>query len=200
MKKILFILSLLIILSFNITVSAYQNEPNGFRGLEWGSTIEQFKAKYPYAISFLPNEIDEANNTVSYAVFPHNDSISNVPITGIIRYTFWENQLQSIQIPINEEDINSSIKNFEDMRYALRLLYGEPKGGPIAGSKTDNSSTWSLFYHWEGNITNINFAAMFYDKGPTSSYINLMLYSNEISIAQARSEINQRQKEARQGW
>ena len=83
---------------------AFPNEPNGFRDLYWGESLEEVKQGREVEIF----KYDEQTNSVTYWVHLNSDepkTLSQVPILGeCLGTTFWNDKLWVIALFFNEED------------------------------------------------------------------------------------------------
>lgn len=100
---------------------AFQNEPNGFRDLYWGETLEEVQQNretkyYSYV---------QETNSVLYAVKLNEEEpqvLSNVPIWGHAFLTaFWNDKLWNITVFFDSD------RAFERLKWAMSQLYGTPK-------------------------------------------------------------------------
>ncbi len=144
MKRIIKFLLVLFLL-VPVQSLAFQNEPNGFRDLYWGESIE--KVQKQRDIKFWMH--DEASNMDMYIVhFAPDESVtlSGVPI-GPQRGPFFiagflNNRLIKIEIGLDNEGLN-----FMNLKKAMDNLYGAPV---IMDGK----------YVWFGNTTCIYLATI----------------------------------------
>jgi len=95
MKRIISFLLILAIGTFSINSFAFQNEPDGFRGIKWGTKIETLRNMIKYAVQ---------GDVVIYA--RHNDKlqIGSAELEGIY-YFFWQDKFCSVSIKA-KEDLN----------------------------------------------------------------------------------------------
>lgn len=207
MKKFLFFISI-IYLSITSVALAFPNEPTGFRGLEWGSSIEEFKQKYPndfyeIDISTEKKEINELLGDLDnklYGVLAENNSISGVPIYSPIKYHFWSNQLDFIQIGLGRFDITETYNVERRLLSALETLYGECTKKYVDGTIFTNDGRIANMYFWKGDKTIISLFATYRDKNKYHSSLLLTIASKEIQDKRSEQiEINMQSK-AKQGW
>lgn len=100
---------------------AFPNEPNGFRDLYWGESLEEVKQGREVEYGYY----DKQTNSVLYFVYLSSDeskTLSQVPIGGEnFTATFWNDKLWRIILSFNGEDTFTSLKD------AMIQLYGEPQ-------------------------------------------------------------------------
>ena len=198
MRKIL--LSLIMLLFATNIAFAFRNEPSGFRNLNWGISVAEFKSEYPNAILSEQTNLEKLLNEVSYKVGAQNSTISNVKITGPIKYSFWENKLISVSIPISGADVSDTFVKTNKMLSALNVLYGDCTYSFEDGSIFDKSNLFFKHYAWEGYTTTIILIAGFYDKGEYDSYCDLNLYSTALNNERNYKERKNAENNLKQGW
>lgn len=100
---------------------AFQNEPNGFRDLYWGETLEEIQETRE--TTYLG--YSETTNSVTYLVSLSDNEIktlSGEPIlTGCFVVSLWNNRLWDVQLYFYEDD------SFSSLKMAMMQLYGYPK-------------------------------------------------------------------------
>ena len=203
-----FLLIFILLLSINSAALAFPNEPTSFRGLSWGASIEELKEKFPNSYEIK----DDIANTlikqihgttlISYGTYLENDSISNIPIVAPIKYTFWNNQLESVRINISGDSVAMSLYNEKKMLAALEDLYGECSS-KFLDKKSDEPFTDELFtrmYFWEGPVCKIMFWSNYHEKGKYDSNVFLWLSSQKISSERLAQAQKTRRSQAKQGW
>ncbi len=150
---------------------AYRNEPNGFRDLYWGESLEEIKQNRE--VKYL--SYTEKTNSVSYAVFLREDEphvLSNVPIWGNgFVAVFWNDKLTNIYIYFVEKDA------FTDLKYSMRTLYGRPF------METPTMIIWS------GDSTVITLQ----DEKPNESPCTVHLNSSQVTLEEIKGN-------ASRGW
>lgn len=198
-----FLLIFILLLSINSAALAFPNEPTSFRGLSWGASIEELKEKYPNSYEIK----DDIANTlikqihgttlISYGTYLENDSISNIPIVAPIKYTFWNNQLESVRINISGDSVAMSLYNEKKMLAALEDLYGE-----CSSKFLDKISDepFTHMYFWEGPVCKIMFWSNYHEKGKYDSNVFLWLSSQKISSERLAQAQKTRRSQAKQGW
>lgn len=100
---------------------AFENEPNGFRDLYWGETLEEVQQNRETKYMGYSKE----NNSVTYAV-RLNDSeshvLSNEPIyRRAFLAQFWNNKLWGITVFFKKDD------SFDSLKSAMTILFGNPE-------------------------------------------------------------------------
>lgn len=150
---------------------AFPNEPNGFRDLYWGESLEEVKQGREVEIF----KYDEQTNSVTYWVHLNSDepkTLSQVPILGeCLGTTFWNDKLWVIALFFNEEDA------FSDLKFAMTQLYGEPQ------------TNGENYCRWRGETTFIALEKDTPDEGSTC----VLLMSSKILD-------DMTQKQVSQGW
>lgn len=199
----LILLIFILLLSINSAALAFPNEPTSFRGLSWGASIEELKEKYPNSYEIKDDRVNtlikqiDGTTLISYGTYLENDSISDIPIVAPIKYTFWNNQLESVHINISGDSVAMSLYNEKKMLAALEDLYGE------CSSKFVEPFTDELFtrmYFWEGPVCKIMFCSNYHDKGKYDSNVFLLLSSQKISSERLAQAQKTRRSQAKQGW
>lgn len=205
MKKFLFFISI-IYLSITSVALAFPNEPTGFRGLEWGSSIEEFKQKYPNAYEVeirLKKEREELfGNTgnIAYCVPSENDFLSQVSIAAPIKYHFWNNQLEDVSIDISGDSLLSTTNNEQRLLAALETLYGECTTKYVDGSIVTNDGQFTNMYFWEGATTSLFLLSNYRDQHKHQSSLSLSIASQEIRNKRIKQSKLNMQEKAKQGW
>jgi hypothetical protein len=133
-KRISLYVFLLFLFLFAICIScygeelkSYPNEPTGFRGFNWGISIESAHLKD--VNNFNPNQIlKSANNIVIYKYYDGNQYISSEAIDGNILFIFYKNKLGFITIPLRFEGSirDSSIYQYSRILNKLEGIYSTP--------------------------------------------------------------------------
>lgn len=122
LKKILYLVCFLLI-TYSSSASAFPNEPNGFRDLYWGETLQEVQKKH--STTYLNYSAKE--NSVMYTIPLIDKNIggvySNMPT---IILSFWNNQLCYIMIGFSNETLVSSQYTYDDLRNSLKLNFGIP--------------------------------------------------------------------------
>lgn len=129
---------LLTVLLLTITTNlfAFQNEPDGFRNMKWGTSIKDFKnikmqkSEYGYKIYTKTN--DEL-------------TIGGVPVK-YIQYYFWNNKFDSVKIRVKNGD-----QNFTRILKVFKIKFGERGDYKPIGLREDDY--WQNA--WFGDVTGI---------------------------------------------
>lgn len=165
MKKV-FLLTILAIFIWTSSLFAFQNEPNGFRGVKWGTSIDSLKDSMTYFDSgeYKGEKID------FYTRKADKLSIGSVNLQAIF-YHFWKGKFWGASLPFKGEAS-------EDVANRLYWILVEQFG------RKDDYGERSYFsqHCWTGKITTIllEYDRVTYTKG------TLYFYSTGI-----RSEIEQ---------
>ncbi len=100
---------------------AFPNEPNGFRDLYWGETLEEVQQNRETKYYSYVHE----TNSVLYAVkFDEKEPqvLSNVPVWGhAFLAAFWNDKLWNVTVFFDNE------RAFERLKWAMSQLYGTPQ-------------------------------------------------------------------------
>ena len=138
-------LSMLILTMFIVMISttcfAFPNEPNGFRDLYWGETLQEVQKshKTKYLTYYAPE------NSVMYAIPLTDKNISGVYSNdNIIMISFWNNQLYSITINFPEITIEQSNETYQKLINSLSIAFGQPSSYNVYSPKYhQNLTTWN---------------------------------------------------------
>ena len=172
MKKVL----ILIIILFCFLSSksfAFPNEPNGFRDLYWGESLQDVQKNYPDA---KYNGYHSNENAVSYIVDIKNPYISNVLAdkkSGLKLY-FWNNKLYRINFTFTAETLLKSTANYIRLRDAMTLNFGKPSIKDL-----EDTSDKQVYTSWHGNNTTI---LLMNDKNITDNkyHVNITLVNDKL--------------------
>jgi len=160
MKKIIS-LSLILIFSITMIVSAFQNEPDGFRGLKWGDppTEDMF---FLYQVAYREDFLQDINGNY-YDKIGDNPYIGNVKLYSI-EYIFnlCDNQFYRVQANFYDE-INYDI---------LKVIFKEKFGKPTKEEK--------YFLYWGGEKVYIHI--LFKSTGHGEGYGSFQIISKEFYI------------------
>jgi hypothetical protein len=88
MKKLLIFLIILPTVIFSINSFAYQNEPDGFRGIKWGTKIETLKD--------MTKQLQQGDE-IQYTRISDKLQIGNAEVDDIV-YVFWKDKFISVMI------------------------------------------------------------------------------------------------------
>ena len=103
LNSFLFIVVLQFCIILSSTAFAFDNEPDGFRGLKWGTSVEEFKKAYPDA-TYRPHtdtELKLFKGMTYYNVPVNGTKLSGVIITAPLKYAFYNNRLESVYIDLS---------------------------------------------------------------------------------------------------
>lgn len=157
MKKTLLNIIFLLALCVSSTGFAFPNEPNGFRDLYWGETLQEVKNS-GYDVKYV--SYNSQYNSVTYAVYLNNPYISGYKF-DLVCLDFWNNQLMGIYIYFNA--LNPQEVSYTDLISSLETRFG------------------NSFYvkkeaiMWIGNTSSIGIY-----KKSTSNIIKLAILSNDL--------------------
>lgn len=158
MKKTLLNIIFLLALCVSSTAFAFPNEPNGFRDLYWGETLQEVKNS-GYDVTYI--SYDSEYNSVKYSAYLNNPYVSGYKFDAV-ELEFWNNQLMSITILFN-------ITNPQEISYTNLL----------SSLKTRFGNSFSISDEtimWIGNIGSIGVY-----KNPISNMILLMIISTDLT-------------------
>lgn len=201
MMKKFFPFIFLLFLSINSIVLAFPNEPTSFRGLNWGSSIEDLKEKYPSCYEMKDDKVNALMKDttgqimIAYGTHLENDSISNIPIEKPIRYNFWNNQLEGVTIDISRDSFAASTYNENQIVTALETLYGDCTRKSFKGT-----SSYTNTYFWQGPICKISLIATYQNNDQNKSKVTILLTSKKISDKRLAQLEKIRQNKIKQGW
>lgn len=117
LKKILYLVCFILI-TYSSSALAFPNEPNGFRDLYWGETLQDVKNS-GYIVVY--DSYNARYNSVRYYTSLDNPYISSYK-SDTLCLDFWNNQLTSITIIFNLIDKNNVTYN--EMLDALKTQFG----------------------------------------------------------------------------
>jgi len=130
MKKLFSILVMAMVIALSSLVFAFQNEPDGFRGIKWGTSINDLPDME------LIEGGDYGDGRKSYHRRNDKMAIGNAKLKEIV-YMFWQDQFFSVCIKTDELGLQR----------ILSKIYGEHDKGDITGT--------SLSEEWIGENVNI---------------------------------------------
>ena len=203
LNSFLFIVVLQFCIILSSTAFAFDNEPDGFRGLKWGTSVEEFKKAYPNATYRPPTdtELKLFKGMTYYNVPVNGTKLSGVMITAPLKYAFYNNRLESVYIdlsqPYNFMTQQSQIELLEKMEY----MYGDGKSILDEGlndfNPVDFSEDKCFMYTWEGYIANISMIGTYNDPVPNKSRLSVTVASTQIR----NKRLNEtRMAESSSGW
>ncbi|MBF0528064.1 MAG: hypothetical protein HQK55_02090 [Deltaproteobacteria bacterium] len=169
-QRIVFMICILTLIS-TIMVStgfAFQNEPPGFRGIPWGTSIKDYIDKDNKIKVTLDNPAGfEMENTGINLVFQKESgdfkdyyregerlSFADAPVDSIT-YSFYKDRFFRVMIKY------SDMWNYENIKKQLFFVYGP------AGEAPNSPKTW----WWFGKNVSIGLNYSIYSRGGSISYI-----------------------------
>lgn len=195
--KILFIF--IYLLMFPLSVLAYQNEPTGFRGLEWGNTLEEISNKQPTYFFVEFNRPKE--NIVNYDVYIDDNKLSDVTFVNPVSMFFYNGRLSSILIEFNHnEHYQDVLDKYKDLSPKLLSFFGTPQ---TSTEKNDNLMSYRVFQVWAGNITTIALDLEIGRQFTQEKYngnLYLNLFSTAINKEITASDAERLAQTAKKGW
>lgn len=199
MKKIS--LSLVVVLLFMFalasTAQAFQNEPEGFRGLKWGDPPGEDMALH--FVNFWGDPLDPAGE----AMLPYireNDKlqIGRVEVRDV-RYFFYENKFMEVQIKTG----TICQTNYYDLKDILNLKFGEGKE-IITKGLPGGRLAFSLECRWIGDTATIilssdEWSGVVLEIYSTKIYIQYQEYKRRKKEEERRKEEEEKRKAAEEG-
>lgn len=156
MKKYLVNILFLLTLCISSTTFAFPNEPNGFRDLYWGETLQEVKNS-GYDVTYV--SYDSQYNSVKYDIYLNDLYISGYKFDSVY-LDFWNNQLMSIDIYFNV--LNPQV-SYTDLISSLKTRFG------------------NSFYVLDDTIMWVgNTASIVVFKEPNSDIITLVILNNNL--------------------
>ena len=165
-KLIISILTSLLMM-ISVTCFAFPNEPNGFRNLYWGETLQ--KVQQNYTTKYLNYYAPE--NSVMYTIPLTDKNISGVYSNdNVITLAFWNNQLYSIAIDFPEITLEQSTETYKKLISSLSIAFGQPS----------IYNVYSLEYHqnctmWSGDNSSILLAQTMIVNPYTNKYSTILM-------------------------
>lgn len=149
MKKVL-VLAVLLVLVFSVGAFAFQNEPDGFRGLKWGDPPIEDMEKV------------SGMRTVVYVQPNDKLSIGDVELNYIF-YTFYQDKFMRVGLHFSGKN------NYELLEMICREKFGKESSGKLyelhwVGSLSSVSLAYTL--KWDKGTLSLNNVVIFeeYDK------------------------------------
>nr|DAH83591.1 MAG TPA: hypothetical protein [Caudoviricetes sp.] len=208
MKKIFGLVFLL--LFYSVSAFAFQDEPNGFRGLAWGSSLSQFQNKYPDAQPLQLSKLEIAlgeTDIIKYSVPALGSELSGIPIVAPLEYKFWKGQFLSVYIKMDGSCFVEAYNRHLELYKKLKYLYGEPTEDwstasmnsiPLIAGKANERPVY--LYTWEGRIANIRMIATYNDPQPYQTHLTLTISSTALANEKQLEKERSTKAEYRQGW
>lgn len=139
---IIYLLCFLLIINSS-SVSAFSNEPNGFRNLYWGETLQEIKDS-GYNVQY--GSYYSLENSVSYNMPLPNTRLGSVSLLNSKLYlSLWNNQLYKVVI----------VEKCFD-RTDMNLRYDMLKNSMINHFGYFTHETPGMSYSWTGDTTKIH--------------------------------------------
>lgn len=162
-KAVLFLLVVVLIFCSLASVEAFQNEPDGFRGLKWGdATREEMVLVETFS---LPMEKFRALNVLDIYTRPDEKMyIGRIPLFKVV-YCFLQNKFVAALV------YYKSKVNYEDLKIILFVRYEEPGDLPPGFMLAE--------YQWTGE-TSIIYLRYNYEKKD-----GLLLFLSPILLKEA---------------
>ena len=167
---------LLLLLSINMAWAAtYLNEPDGFRNMKWGQSLQELQEKE--GLIQLPDDaakkISGAQNVKIAYKSIINDEIGGAKVSTI-HYSFWKDQLFMVSTYCDADNFNALLSSTYNM-------FGKPtKIQPFVSPQT--GLTEGVFYYWDGSRTFIHFMRSYIDT--PKEFASLSLWSPSLRAEQ----------------
>ncbi len=129
-----------IILAAN--VAAFQNEPEGFRDLKWGQSIEQISFKLNYLQSFTEKYYSRTNIKVYSRILMEDNYFIGDCQTWAINYLFWRDKFYQVVA------WTSGARNFDALCRSARAIFGAPTW--------TGATKYLTQLKWTGNVSEIS--------------------------------------------
>ncbi len=161
MRKILFF-SLLVcsILSLCDTSFAYENEPNSFRGMKWGTPLDSFPTLKHF------ETVKRYGGIEYYKKKEEVLKLGDVKLF-LIKYGFWHNKFYEVEIWTQGE------KNWTALKDLVFAQFGE-------GNKPDKDIEE---YIWNGTIANLNLVFNNVEAERRKGIVGLLVGHQEADLA-----------------
>ena len=217
MKKIVSLLFTLLLTTH--TAFAFPNEPEGFRELKWGDSIQTLHNLYS-KISFEKSREHQSNslNNIKFDIYKvelKNRILSSLKLDKDAEYIFHNNQFVGI-------NLNSTLKPSSDFKNIesnfiknLIALYGSPSNtktyctAAVGTTPNKNNVKYITSYTWDSDsrVQKEPLSRIHVDtivcKHTKVNTINIIIFKNELweNYLQSKvSTINNKQEIERQGW
>lgn len=209
MAKRIFCLVFLL-LFYSVSAFAFQDEPNGFRGLAWGSSLSQFQSEYPDAQPLQLSKLEIAlgeTDVIKYSVPVADSELSGIPIVAPLEYTFWKGQFLSVYVKMDGSCFAEAYDRHLTLYEKLRYLYGEPTEDwstasmnsiPLIAGKANEQPVY--LYTWKGRIANIRMIATYNDPQPYQTHLTLTISSAILANEKQLEKERNTKIEYKQGW
>jgi hypothetical protein len=170
MKKISVLVACLALVFGPILVDAFQNEPDGFRGVHWGTSLSNLKGYrllYPYLLDRRVRYYDkEKENLQVFGMTADN-----------IEYGFARGRFYSFRVQFSGEGKIENVKNYLVNKY-----------GPWQSSKKHEaveSDTKKLIksenFYWPGGVSYINFSCDYTNQKASVNVYSEQVYAEELN-------------------
>jgi len=166
MRRVLFLVLTMILLPGVIFA---QTAPDGFGGLKWGTTVEEFKNVTDPPMVELRAQEDNKDFTIGYRRIY---SIGKVSCWGM-HYTFYKGRLFRVHTSLNVDNVDRE-SNFRILRESLTMKYGKPKQTPIVLRINPNAKV-GMEYNWDLGKVWINLSWNDIDKDGFLTYTYLSI-------------------------
>lgn len=169
MKKISVIMICLVLVTGTMLASAFPNEPDGFRGVKWGTSLSSLKGYgflYPYLMDQRVRFYDRGKE--------------NLQVFGMkadkIEYGFARGRFYSYEVKFLGEGKIETVKNYLVKQY-----------GPWSDSEKNeavDSDTRKLIrsenFYWKGSVTFINFRCDYTNQEASVNVYSEQVYAEEL--------------------
>ena len=140
----------LLLLTITTSLLAYQNEPDGFRNMKWGTSINEFKNL----------KLLKSAELKTYSKANEELIMGDIPLK-FIHYDFWNNKLTRVSIRVEKGKTN-----FTNMVNVFKVKFGIPRYNQYSGSEV---------YSWDGTDTHITL-----DYSNKDNYTDILMLSPKV--------------------
>lgn len=182
MAKAALVLSAVLLLALTAEAFAFQNEPEGFRGLKWGGPPGK-DMKYW-------GKSTEHDNTLWYKRKNDQLQIGNANLKDIF-YLFYQEKFMAVVM-----DLAGGEKDYDSLVDVLNLKFGKGKEQGFFWRMTTLFDDTTAELQWSGDITRIT---LYKKWGDDSSKGKLEIESIQIIDQRKADEERERQKAAEKG-
>lgn len=176
MKKLLLSLLLALICALPVTdvyAQTFPNEPEGFRGMTWGSSIEELEKQGKHFV-FLHSRPQLSYQLVE---IENRRFISGISYERIV-CSFWRDKLVSCLVVIADNN-NDYFKKASTLYLSASEKFGKPTEDYL--SEADDEDNYNMYAIWKGDKTRITIIARAKDK---NTYLSL----ESIPLSQQESD------------
>lgn len=131
---------------------AFQNEPNGFRDMYWGESLQEIKQNRECEYGYY----DKTANSVFYYVTLRDDeehTVSGIPVLGNrIQVQLWNNQLTSVHITFGSPQKEEMGNVYKKLLNASLINFGNPSISSSGPKTWWGQTSYILIFENEDNF------------------------------------------------